>query len=104
MDFRWGRHLEFKNIPTIDGNAHRGFRAGLRKHYELCHKRFETPFSLLLKNDKDRLMKGLKKDQIKKLDIIDFGSKRYKGSGKKLLDTQTYEDFVLTEMKREPRT
>ena len=103
LDFRWGRHLDLKGIPTIDGNAHRGFRAGIRKHYEACHKHFETPFSLFKKKDKERVMKGLRKDQIKKLEIIDY-EKRFKKRGVELLDDYNYEDFVLNEMKREPRT
>ena len=103
LDFRWGRHLDLKGIPFLDGNAHRGFRAGIRKHYEACHKHFETPFSLLKKKDKERVMKGLRKDQIKKLDIIDYG-KRFRKRGVELLDDDNYEDFVLNEMKREPRT
>ena len=64
LDFCWGMYLDLKKIPTIDGNAHRGFRAGVRKHFKTCYKKFEIPFSLLLKNNKDKFMKGLREDQI----------------------------------------
>ena len=42
--------------------------------------------------------------KIRLIGIIDFGAKRYKGNGKELLDGLNYEDFILNEMKKEPRT
>ena len=58
------------------------------------------PFSLLKKKDKDKLMNGLREDQIEKLDIIDYGDKIFKGKGKVRLEINTFEDFVKKEMKK----
>ena len=49
-------------------------------------------------------MKGLREYQINKLDVIDFGAKRYKGYGKEKLETNTIEYIIQNEMKKETRS
>lgn len=56
LSFRWCRYLNLKEIPTVDGNSHRGFRAGIRAHFQEWHKKSGIPFSLMLHKDKERLV------------------------------------------------
>ena len=87
----------------IDGNSHRGFRAVLRKHYTLCHKKFEIPFSVILKKDKAKREVAAKGDPSAQINTIDYGRKRFVGKKKEITCVHSEAvKFVLTTMKKDP--
>ena len=73
MSFRWGRYLNRKGITINHRNSYKGFRAGLRKYFDKCHKNFDTPFSVLLHKDQEKLEKSTKGGKTaKRIDIMKY--------------------------------
>ena len=101
LDFRWDRYLEMRKMPTTDANAHRGFRTGLRKHFESCHKIFHMPLALMQTKKKNEHAHKLTKMRADELDIVEF-AERYTEKGSTRLNVETFEDYVKHNIRREP--
>ena len=91
-----------KSITTDNGNSHRRFHAGLRKIFDEFHKNFEMNFSVLLNKDQEKLVASIKGGtSAKKFDIMTY-KKVFVNEASEIIESDRYEDFAMTKMKREP--